>query len=81
MPTNAERRSCIAHSRAADDQITSPIAPISTPSPTIQQAIAWYAANREACPHPVVPALQRLFDLSSADAVRVIVAVSGRGRP
>jgi hypothetical protein len=35
-------------------------------------AADWYEANRQTCPHPVVPFLRKTFGLSAQEAVEVI---------
>jgi len=81
MRANAKRPDCFGGSRAAkDDQIGDPIAAKSTRDETVRQAADWYAANRDSCPHPVVPALKQRFGLSTVEAVRAITIAGGRGR-
>lgn len=46
-------------------------------SEAIGNAAAWYAANRETCERPIVPALRRRFGLTAAEAC---AALSEAGR-
>lgn len=47
-------------------------------SEAITLAATWYRANRYACPRPVVPALQRRFGLSIAEAISALREANGK---
>lgn len=38
----------------------------------LEPAVAWYAANRDTCPRPIVPHIRRMFGHSARDAVQVL---------
>jgi hypothetical protein len=63
--------------RAANDQMSKPIAGENTQNGAARQAAEWYAANRSRAPRPLVPFLMTRFGLSAADAVRAL-AMAGR---
>ncbi|TYR32084.1 hypothetical protein FY036_13445 [Mesorhizobium microcysteis] len=41
-------------------------------SAAISEAARWYAANRDACERPVIPALRRRFGLTAHEAVTAL---------
>ena len=45
--------------------------------PAATHAGLWYAENRYICPRPVVPALRRMFGLSTLEAVQAIRVANG----
>lgn len=45
--------------------------------PAATRAGLWYAENRYTCPRPVVPALRRMFGLSTLEAVQAIRVANG----
>lgn len=70
MPANATRPGHRGDGRAAEgDQVTAPIASENIRDRTVEQAASWYAANRDACPHPVIPHLRLRFGLTAAEAI------------
>jgi hypothetical protein len=48
--------------------------------PAATRAGLWYAENRENCPHPIMPALRRMFGLSALEAVQAIRVANGMPR-
>jgi hypothetical protein len=45
----------------------------------VDEAARWFAANRETCERPFVPALRRRFGISGVDACRAMAEANRMG--
>lgn len=45
----------------------------------IDEAARWYAANRDRCERPIIPALRQRFGISGVDACRVLAEANRIG--
>lgn len=74
MRPNAKRPGHRGDGRAAkNDRIGETISPETTREAAIEQAAAWYAANRHDAPRPLVPGLARRFGLTTGEAAKALV--------
>jgi hypothetical protein len=47
-------------------------------SAAIDEAAAWYSANRDACPRPVLPEIRARFGLTTKEACGALAIANGR---